>query len=227
MAPLPGELHYLFTAGTPQAEWFRQHVCQYNTALAFTSLEVKVDSSVNEGGGGLPTFRIHDELCHRLGFLFLHQGNSEMKHFTRSLWSVYKISSPHITAGRTTSSTLRRYSRITIVKIFQFNSQQITIAIGAAGTSRLPTKLQSLSMAMGPSLMADGISSFTVETALFAESVTGPQCTNASSIPFFSMGKMGIATTFKCHLRRRVDSHQRITSLIESSSGRTNSPCSL
>ena len=70
MAPPPEQLRYLFTAVTPFAEQFRHHIRQYNAALAFTSLRVEVDNSVNEGGGGPPTFRIHGELCHRLGSLF-------------------------------------------------------------------------------------------------------------------------------------------------------------
>lgn len=75
MAPPLNELHFLFTTATPQAEQFRQHICQYNAALAFTSLGVEVDNSVNQGGGGPPTFRIHGELCHRLGSLFPHRGD--------------------------------------------------------------------------------------------------------------------------------------------------------
>jgi len=74
-APPPEELHYLFTAATPQAERFHQHIHQYNAALAFTSLGVEVDSSVNDGGGGPPTFRIHGKLCHQLGSLLPHYGD--------------------------------------------------------------------------------------------------------------------------------------------------------
>ena len=75
MAPPPEELYYLFTAATPQAERFRHHIRQYNAALAFTSLGVEVDTSVNEGGGGPPTFRIHGELCHQLGSLLPRRGD--------------------------------------------------------------------------------------------------------------------------------------------------------
>jgi len=56
MAPPPEQLAYFFTAATPQADRFRQNIRQYNAALAFTSLGVEVDNSVNEGGGGPPTF---------------------------------------------------------------------------------------------------------------------------------------------------------------------------
>jgi len=75
MAPPPADLSYLFTAATPQANWFHEHIRQYNAALAFTSLGVEVDGSVNEGGGGPPTFRIHRELCHRLGSLLPCNGD--------------------------------------------------------------------------------------------------------------------------------------------------------
>ena len=62
-------------APTPQADRFRQHICQYNAALAFTSLGVEVDNSINEGGGGPPTFCIHGELCHWLGSLLPRHGD--------------------------------------------------------------------------------------------------------------------------------------------------------
>ena len=75
MAPPPDALHYLFTGATPQADRFRQNIRQYNSALAFTSLGVKVDNSVNVGGGGPPTFRIHGELHHQLGSLLPRNGD--------------------------------------------------------------------------------------------------------------------------------------------------------
>ena len=74
MAPPPDQLSNFFTAVTPQADRFRQHIRQYNAALAFASLGVEVDSSIDEGGGGPPTFRIHGELCHRLGSLLPSHG---------------------------------------------------------------------------------------------------------------------------------------------------------
>ena len=68
-APPPVQLANLFTATTPQADRFRQNIRQYNAALAFTSLGVEVDGSINAGGRGPPTFRIHGELRHQLGSL--------------------------------------------------------------------------------------------------------------------------------------------------------------
>jgi hypothetical protein len=78
MAPTPQELRDLFTAMTPLAHQFRQHIRQYNAAPAFTSLGVGVDHNVNTGGGGPPTFRIHGELCHRIGSLFPCEGDHPM-----------------------------------------------------------------------------------------------------------------------------------------------------
>jgi hypothetical protein len=75
MAPPPNGLSDLFVTATPQADWFRQHIHQYNTALAFTSLGVEVGNSINVGGGGPPTFRIHGELCHQLGSLLPRNGD--------------------------------------------------------------------------------------------------------------------------------------------------------
>lgn len=72
--PPPAELAYFFTESTAEAQRFRDNIRQYNAALAFTSLGVKVDNSVNAGGGGPPTFRIHGELCHQLGSLLPRNG---------------------------------------------------------------------------------------------------------------------------------------------------------
>ena len=73
MALPPTQLAYFFSDNTPEARWFRDHIRQYNAALAFTSLGVKVDNTVNTGGGP-PTFRIHGELCHQLGSLLPRNG---------------------------------------------------------------------------------------------------------------------------------------------------------
>ena len=64
IAPPPTQLLYFFAELTPEAQRFRENIRQYNTALAFTSLGVKVDNTVNTGGGGLPTFRIQIGRAH-------------------------------------------------------------------------------------------------------------------------------------------------------------------
>ena len=70
--PLP--LYNLFTGETPQAKEFRSNIVQYNAALAFTSLGVKVDTSIV--GRGPPVFRIHGELRHLSGSLLPEEGQA-------------------------------------------------------------------------------------------------------------------------------------------------------
>ncbi|KAL6300080.1 hypothetical protein BKA93DRAFT_819615 [Sparassis latifolia] len=69
-APLapPEFFRYLFASPEPQAEDFRDNIRQYNAALAFTSLGVKIDDHLNNGWSE-PVFRIHGELRHRHGSL--------------------------------------------------------------------------------------------------------------------------------------------------------------
>ncbi|KAJ7193539.1 hypothetical protein GGX14DRAFT_378904, partial [Mycena pura] len=69
----PQELRALFEGDSAQAKEFRKNIAQYNTALSFTSLGVREDHSVNDGRGP-PTFRIHGELCHRIGTLLPAEG---------------------------------------------------------------------------------------------------------------------------------------------------------
>ena len=60
-------LYNLLMANTSQSKEFWLNIVQYNAALAFTSLGVKVDDSVI--GHGPPVFRIHGELWHLSGSL--------------------------------------------------------------------------------------------------------------------------------------------------------------
>ncbi|KAF9791133.1 hypothetical protein BJ322DRAFT_998910, partial [Thelephora terrestris] len=73
--PPPDLLERLFTASTLEARQFREHIRQYNSAFAFTSLGAQVDNSVNQGGGP-PVFKIHGELHHRIGSLLPAEGRS-------------------------------------------------------------------------------------------------------------------------------------------------------
>ena len=63
----PRLLYNLFTDDSHDAKELRSNIIQYNAALAFTSLGVKVDESVL--GHGPPVFRIHGELRHLSGSL--------------------------------------------------------------------------------------------------------------------------------------------------------------
>ncbi|KAL6298244.1 hypothetical protein BKA93DRAFT_744540 [Sparassis latifolia] len=68
--PPPEFISNLFTStDDPQAQEFRENIRQYNAALAFTSLGVQLDNSINAGGRAQPVVRIHGELCHRHGTL--------------------------------------------------------------------------------------------------------------------------------------------------------------
>ncbi|PPR01840.1 hypothetical protein CVT24_001728 [Panaeolus cyanescens] len=69
LQPPPEPLFGFFTnEHDAQSKNFRDHIAEYNRALAFTSLGVSEDHSVN-AGRGQPVFRIHGELCHRTGSL--------------------------------------------------------------------------------------------------------------------------------------------------------------
>ncbi|KAI0043941.1 hypothetical protein FA95DRAFT_1523552, partial [Auriscalpium vulgare] len=70
----PDALKALFTGDTAEAKEFRAHIRRYNSALAFTSLGVHVDDSVNNGRGPY-VFKIRGELCHRMGALLPAPGN--------------------------------------------------------------------------------------------------------------------------------------------------------
>ena len=63
----PSLLYNLFIGDTLQVKEFRTNIVQYNAALAFTSLGVKVDHSIV--GHGPPVFRIQGELRHLSGSL--------------------------------------------------------------------------------------------------------------------------------------------------------------
>ncbi|KAI0758479.1 hypothetical protein BC629DRAFT_1295872, partial [Irpex lacteus] len=73
----PFRLMHLFDAQTPQAKEFRKNIRQYNAALAFTSLGVSVDNHINNGNGPY-VFRIHGELCHRIGSLLPVDGQQPL-----------------------------------------------------------------------------------------------------------------------------------------------------
>jgi hypothetical protein len=55
------------------ASSFRTLIRNYNNALAFSSLGVKIDQSV-AGQSGVYTFKIQGELVHRIGSLLPHPG---------------------------------------------------------------------------------------------------------------------------------------------------------
>lgn len=74
LADPPQALWDLFTSNDAQCKEFREHVRQYNMALAFTSLGVQEDTRVNARGGWV--FRILGQLYHLLGALAPGEGTS-------------------------------------------------------------------------------------------------------------------------------------------------------
>ncbi|KAH7903120.1 hypothetical protein BJ138DRAFT_1021123, partial [Hygrophoropsis aurantiaca] len=68
----PQELQRLYE--DPQdSRSFRKNIRQYNAALSFTSLGVNIDRQM-EQRGGISSFKIHGELCHRMGTLLPEEG---------------------------------------------------------------------------------------------------------------------------------------------------------
>ena len=61
---LPEPLHTLLTSNNHEVKSFQEDIWKYNCALAFTSLGVNEDHSIN-CGRGQPVFQICGELCHR------------------------------------------------------------------------------------------------------------------------------------------------------------------
>ena len=74
--PIPPELYHLLTVQNPIGNAFRNHIRNYNQALAFTSVGRTVDDSLNRTGAGPYSFRLHGELIHRAGSLLPPQGDS-------------------------------------------------------------------------------------------------------------------------------------------------------
>jgi len=68
LQPVPIELHNLLTSQDPLSKKFRQHIHQYNNALAFTSVGKELDNAINNGGGPY-CFRLHGEVIHQAGSL--------------------------------------------------------------------------------------------------------------------------------------------------------------
>ncbi|KAI0061143.1 hypothetical protein BV25DRAFT_1775338, partial [Artomyces pyxidatus] len=69
----PQLLKDLFVGDDPVAKEFREHIRSYNSALAFTSLGVHIEESINNGRGPY-AFVIRGELCHRIGSLLPAEG---------------------------------------------------------------------------------------------------------------------------------------------------------
>src|SRR6266850_5579174 len=75
LSPIPQELYKLLTLTDTKGSGFRNHICNYNQALAFTSVGRYVDNTLNNGGGPY-SFRLHRELIHKAGSLLPPPGDS-------------------------------------------------------------------------------------------------------------------------------------------------------
>jgi len=64
----PQLLHCLLTSSTPCTRKFRESICQYSAAFAFTSAAVKMDDSILNGHGTY-SIRIHGALHQKMGAL--------------------------------------------------------------------------------------------------------------------------------------------------------------
>ena len=60
------------------AKQFRENIRKYNNALAMTSLDCKVDESVNRNGAGPYVFKVHGQLSHKAGSLLPSEGQTPL-----------------------------------------------------------------------------------------------------------------------------------------------------
>jgi hypothetical protein len=67
-------LRWLLIGKETDAKDFRQHICSYNSALAFTSVGANLDTSVAQPGNY--TYHIHGELYHRMKSLLPQPGEA-------------------------------------------------------------------------------------------------------------------------------------------------------
>ena len=72
----PIELSQLLLSQEQLGKRFREHIRNYNNALAMTSVGRKLDNSLNRQGGGPYSFRLHGELIHRVGSLLPPEGEA-------------------------------------------------------------------------------------------------------------------------------------------------------
>jgi hypothetical protein len=77
--PPPATLRDLLCGINPLSNTFKKNIRQYNAAFAFTSLGVKIDSSVTGVPGGPFSFRINGGLYHKMGSL-LPENNTPPKY---------------------------------------------------------------------------------------------------------------------------------------------------
>lgn len=97
----PLGLRSLFTADDAQAKEFRINIREYNSALSFTSLGVKPNGAVLQGGGPY-VFRLHGVLYHLSGSLLPEPGKAPIYS------QLYIVDSGSALAHRMTKNPSRR-----------------------------------------------------------------------------------------------------------------------
>src|SRR5882762_11021541 len=73
-AETPLTLTKLLMGSDQLSKRFRNNICQYNAAFAFTSVAAKVNDTVLAGSGPY-AFRLHGSLHHQMGALLPQPGN--------------------------------------------------------------------------------------------------------------------------------------------------------
>ncbi|KAK0434407.1 uncharacterized protein EV420DRAFT_1244047, partial [Desarmillaria tabescens] len=73
LLPAPGVLHNLLCGVSLMSNTFLKNIRQYNAALAFTSVAVKVDQAITNSSGPY-CFRVSGELHHQMGSLLPREG---------------------------------------------------------------------------------------------------------------------------------------------------------
>ncbi|KAK0431829.1 hypothetical protein EV421DRAFT_1672840, partial [Armillaria borealis] len=75
LCPAPTILQNLLCGDNPMSKAFLKDIRQYNAALAFTSLAVKVDEAITNSSGSY-CFRVSGELHHQMGSLLANEGEN-------------------------------------------------------------------------------------------------------------------------------------------------------
>ena len=120
----PPTLLQLYTQSSSEATEFKDNIVQYNSALAFTSVGVSADHTLQ--GRGPPIFRIHGELKHWAGAL-LAPSNSAPS------YSQLYIHDPHtaLQFRMTRNSNLRRRTMETLQDMLVHNNPYSAIYLHA------------------------------------------------------------------------------------------------
>ncbi|PPQ72835.1 hypothetical protein CVT24_012881 [Panaeolus cyanescens] len=149
----PDLLRHLFINNDDQSKNFRDNISEYNQALAFTSLGVTQDHTIN-AGRGQPVFRIQGELHHHTGSLLPPQGRAPVYaqlyfYDPRSAVDLRMANNQHRQLRRDTMESLQQiiYENHQYAPLYlhaheilrQYNSEDVSIRLRVSpGTVRGP-----------------------------------------------------------------------------------------